>query len=243
MSMFTLPFIPVFYILLTNSVKIITLSHIKTNYRRTKKIFAFYLKRFIKFSFMTFIIGILYVFSGRYLIIYLTEKHQVSLLADLGYAMTFLGIMTIASASFRTFFVAKFHLGDRHSITLHLDHYLAQIKMYVLYAITIAALLSAAVYLIMPNYLSINAPIFVFIMTAAYGIIFLMSLITFLARTMNYNALEITINLIRLMMTVIITRFVFLENPLLGFLLINLVLLSGELIFAKIILKRLRYAQ
>jgi hypothetical protein len=243
MSMFTLPFIPVFYILLTNSVKIITLSHIKTNYRRMKKIFLFYLKRFIKFSFLTFIIGILYVFSGRYLIIYLTEKHQISLLADLGYAMTFLGIMTIASASFRTFFVAKFHLGDRHSITLHLDRYIAQIKIYVLYAIIIAAFLSAGVYLIMPNYLSINAPIFVFIMTSAYGIIFLMSLITFLARTMNYNALEITINLIRLIMTVIITRFVFLENPLLGFLLINLVLLSGELIFAKIILKRLRYAQ
>jgi hypothetical protein len=44
-------------------------------------------------------------------------------------------------------------------------------------------------------------------------------------------------------MTIIITRFIFLENPLIGFLLINLVLLSGELIFAKIILKRLRYGQ
>ena len=240
-TMFIIPFIPVFYILLTNGIEIITQLNNTINYNRTKKIFMFYLKRFIKFSFMTFIIGVLYVFSGRYLIIYLTEMHQIAMLADLGYAMTFLGIMSIASASFRTFFVAKFHLGDKSSIILHLDQYIGQMKLFVFYAITIAALLSAMVYLIMPNYLSINAPIFVFIMTVTYGIIFLMSLITFLARTMNYNTLEISINLIRLIMTVIITRFIFLENPLLGFLLINLVLLLGEVFLAKIILKRLHY--
>ncbi|MCX6062009.1 MAG: hypothetical protein NT103_07165 [Campylobacterales bacterium] len=241
MSMFIIPFIPVFYVLLANNVNIISTSDIISNYRRTKKIFFFYLKRFIKFSLMTFIIGVLYVFSGRYLIIYLTEQHQISLLADLGYAMTFLGIMTIASASFRTFFVSKFHLGDKKSIILHLNNYMKQINLLVIFAILIAALLSITVYFIMPNYLSINAPIFVFIMTASYGIIFLMSLITFLSPTMNYNVLEITINAARLIIIVAITRFVFLKNPIFGFLLINLVLLIAELIFAKIILKRLHY--
>jgi hypothetical protein len=243
LSMFITPFILIFSVLITNSFKIINPSDIINNYRRSKKIFFFYLKRFIKFSFMTFIIGVIYVFSGRYLIIYLTEKHQTSLLADLGYAMTFLGIMTIASASFRTFFVSKFHLGDRQSIILHLENYIKQIRLFILLAILFSALLSITVYFIMPNYLSIHAPLFVFIMTTSYGIIFLLGLITFLSRTMNYNTLEITINLIRLIMTIIITRFIFLENPLIGFLLINLVLLSGELIFAKIILKRLRYGQ
>lgn len=241
-SIFTLPYLSVFYILLTNNIKVITHSNIKINFNRTKKIFLFYLKRFIKFSFLTFIIGTLYVFSGRYLIIYLTEKHQVSLLADLGYAMTFLGIITIAAASFRTFFVSKFHLGDKESILLHLTHYMKQMKLFILLTIMLSSILAIVVYFIMPNYLSTNAPIFVFIMTITYGIIFLMSMITFLARTMNYNTLEFTINLIRLLTVIIIARFVFLENPILGFLQINLVLLLGEVVFAKIILKRLHYA-
>jgi hypothetical protein len=241
--LFTLPFTLVFYILLENTIKVIRTSKIISNYRYSKKIFFFYLKRLMKFSFMTFIIGILYVFSGRYLIIYLTEKNQTSLLADLGYAMTFLGIMTIASTSFRTFFVSKFHLGDKKSILLHLDQFIKQIKSFILIALIFSALLSVIVYFIMPGYLSIKAPIFVFIMTTSYGIIFLMSLITFLSRTMNYNSLEITINFIRLVTIVIITRFIFLQNPILGFFLINLILLAGELIFAKIIVTRLRYAQ
>ena len=241
-SMFIIPFIPIFYVMLINIAKTVNSYSIIKNYRRTKRIFFFYLKGFMKFSLMTFAIGVLYVFSGRYLIIYLTEQHQISLLADLGYAMTFLGIITIASASFRTFFISKFHLGDKKSITIHLDNYIGQIQLLVSFAILIAALLSITVYVIMPNYLSINAPIFVFILTASYGVIFLMSLITFLSPTMNYNTLEITINAARLIIIVIITRFVFLKNPILGFLLINLVLMMGELIFAKILLKRLRYA-
>lgn len=242
LTMFIIPFIAVYSVLLINSYKIITSFEIKINNPRLKRYFLFYVKRFVKFSLMTYFIGMLYVFSGRYLIIYLTEKNQLSLLADLGYAMTFLGIMTIASNSFRTFFIAKFHLGDMHSIKNHLNHYLHKIKSLIFAALLVALLLSIIVYVIMPSYLSIYAPLFVFIMTASYGIIFLMSLITFLSRTMNYNALEMTINAIRLIIIVLITRFVFLNNPIVGFLLINLVLLSGELIFAKIILKRLNYA-
>lgn len=242
LSMFIIPFIPIFYVMLLNIIRTINSYTIIKNYRRTKRIFFFYLKGFMKFSLMTFAIGVLYVFSGRYLIIYLTEQHQISLLADLGYAMTFLGIIAIASASFRTFFISKFHLGDKKSITIHLDNYIGQIQLFVSFAILIAALLSITVYFIMPSYLSINAPIFVFILTASYGIIFLMSLITFLSPTMNYNVLEITINAARLIIIVGITRFIFLKNPIFGFLLINLVLMMGELIFAKILLKRLRYA-
>ncbi|MBD3807062.1 MAG: hypothetical protein IE879_08360 [Sulfuricurvum sp.] len=195
----------------------------------------------MKFSLMTYIIGMLYVLAGRYLIIFLTEKNQLSLLADLGYAMTFLGIMTIVSTSFRTFFVSKFHLGDMHSIKIHLDNYLRKIKSLIFGVLLIAAFLSMIVYMIMPSYLSINAPFFVFILTASYGIIFLMSLVTFLSKTMNYNKLEIIINSIRLIMVVVITRFVFLYHPLMGFFLINLVILIGEMIFTKMILNRLHY--
>ncbi|WP_294925789.1 hypothetical protein, partial [Sulfuricurvum sp.] len=208
---------------------------------RINKVFFFYLKRLMKFSLMTYIIGMLYVLAGRYLIIFLTEKNQLSLLADLGYAMTFLGIMTIVSTSFRTFFVSKFHLGDMHSIKIHLDNYLRKIKSLIFGVLLIAAFLSMIVYMIMPSYLSINAPFFVFILTASYGIIFLMSLVTFLSKTMNYNKLEIIINSIRLIMVVVITRFVFLYHPLMGFFLINLVILIGEMIFTKMILNRLHY--
>lgn len=241
MTMFIVPFIPVFFVLIINSYKIITSFEIKMDNLRINKVFFFYLKRLMKFSLMTYIIGMLYVLAGRYLIIFLTEKNQLSLLADLGYAMTFLGIMTIVSTSFRTFFVSKFHLGDMHSIKIHLDNYLRKIKSLIFGVLLIAAFLSMIVYMIMPSYLSINAPFFVFILTASYGIIFLMSLVTFLSKTMNYNKLEIIINSIRLIMVVVITRFVFLYHPLMGFFLINLVILIGEMIFTKMILNRLHY--
>jgi len=243
MTMFIIPFIPVFFILMISSYKIITSFGIKMDNIRINRVFFFYLQRFMKFSLMTYIIGILYVFAGRYLIIYLTEKNQLSLLADLGYAMTFLGIITIASTSFRTFFISKFHLGDMQSIQIHLDDYFSKIKPLVFGVLLIATILSIIVYMIMPSYLSINAPLFVFIMTASYGIIFLISLVTFLSKTMNYNKLEMQINIIRLIIVVVITRFLFLDYPLIGFLLINLVMLIGELIFSKMILYRLQYAR
>lgn len=241
LTMFIIPFIAVFFTLLLSNYKTAISFEIKLNNPRIRKIFFKYIKRFIKFSLMTYIIGILYIFSSRYLIIYLTEKNQFSLLADLGYAMTFLGIMTIASTSFRTFFIAKFHLGDTIAINNHLDKYFSKIKFFSLLAVLIATLLSIIVYGIMPSYLSFHAPVFVFIMISSYGIIFLLSLITFLSRTMNYNILEMTINIIRLILIILITHFLLINSPVVGFLLINLVLLTAEIIFAKIILKRLSH--
>lgn len=241
LTMFIIPFIAVFFTLLLSNYKTAISFEIKLNNPRIRKIFFKYVKRFIKFSLMTYIIGILYIFSSRYLIIYLTEKNQFSLLADLGYAMTFLGIMTIASTSFRTFFIAKFHLGDTIAINNHLDKYFSKIKFFSLLAVLIATLLSIIVYGIMPSYLSFHAPVFVFIMISSYGIIFLLSLITFLSRTMNYNMLEMTINIIRLILIILITHFLLINSPVVGFLLINLVLLTAEIIFAKIILKRLSH--
>jgi hypothetical protein len=237
-SMFIIPFTLVFYVIISDSLKNLLPTKILTfpcNY----KIFIFRLKRYLKYSLSTFIIGVIYVFAGRYIIIYLTETHQLSLLADLGYSMTFLGVVAIATASFRTFFIAKFHLGDMNSIILHLDSYLKSVKLYVFYAFILSILLSLIIYLIMPSYLTYRTPIFSFITTFSYAIIFLMSLVNFLARTMNYNRLEASINIFRLVMVILISRFIFLNFPIFGFFLINMILVFGELLMTKIILKRL----
>lgn len=242
-TMFILPFLITFIIPILSAHRIITEFKPYFRHKRMQKILLFYLKRFVQYSFLSYLIGVLYIIAGRYLIVYLTEKHETALVADLGYAMTFLGIIMIASASFRTFFIATYHLGDMQSITYHLERYLGNIRSLSLYILLISFLLSITVYLIMPGYLSYRAPLFVFIMTSTYGIIFLFSMITFLARTMSYNRLEITINLIRLLIIILITHLFFRASPLFSFFLINASLLGMEVVFAYLILKKVRYAQ
>lgn len=238
--MFILPFFFTPLILAAYIVQIFrTYRNHVINIRRYKSIFLHYLKRFIRFSLLSYFIGMLYIFAGRYLILYLTEQSQTSLLADLGYAMTFLGIMTIASASFRTYFVSKFHLGDMESIRTHLSTFSQHLKTYTISILFISAFISLMVYIVMPSYLSIRSPIFVFIMLFSYGIIFFLSLITFLARTMSYNRLEIGINAFRLIATIIIARTIFIPYPILGFILINTILLLAEMYFAYVILKKI----
>ncbi len=206
--------------------------------KRTLKILYIKIKHFLKFSMMTYLIGIFYVFSGRYLVVYLTENNSHQLLAELGYAMTFLGIITIASNSFRSFFVGKYNLGDVEGISAHLNSIKNNFLYYLVGSIIFSILMSLIVYLIMPGYLTYRSPLFAFILLLSNTIIFFMSLITFLSKTMNYNALELKINITRFVLVVLVIRMVFLDNPISGFVLINLVMLLPEAWFASRILKK-----
>ena len=102
-----------------------------------------------------------------------------------------------------------------------------------------SVLMSVFVALIKPHYLTFYAPWFVFILVFFYGLIFLLSMVTFLARTMGYNTLEFGINIVRLTVIVLITHTLILTHPLTGFLLIHIALLGAEIVFALIILKKL----
>ena len=209
------------------------------SHTRLRSIIIRDLYRYMRYSLSSYIIGILYIIAGRYLMIYLTDQHAISLLADLGYAMTFLGIMTIASSSFRTYFVSQYHLGDQEAIAQHIHTFLRKIPFYSLIVFVMSILMSVFVALIKPHYLTFYAPWFVFILVFFYGLIFLLSMVTFLARTMGYNTLEFGINIVRLTVIVLITHTLILTHPLTGFLLIHIALLGAEIVFALIILKKL----
>lgn len=243
LSMFIIPFSLTFVYVVFGNIRNIVSIYKKQFGVRLLKIFLVQLMHFIKFSVATYFIGLLYVFASRYLIIYLTDSGNNEVLADMGYAMTFLGIITIASVSFRTYFISRFHLSDKESIYKHLNGLFEQVKPYAFIGLVIATGLSVIVYLIKPNYLTINSSIFVFISVITYFSIFLLSLITLLSRTMKCNLLELKINLLRLFLVIIICHTVLTNHPVIGFLLVNLVMLSFEFYFAKQIIKRINYVK
>lgn len=243
LSMFIIPFALSFFFVITLNMQTIVKIQKEVLNLKLIKLFFVQLKHFGKFSIETYAIGMLYLLAGRYLIVFLSDTGNTEILADLGYAMTFLGIITIATTSFRTYFVAKFHLSDMKSINAHLGYYLGNIKKYSIAAIGISMLISLIIYLIKPAYLSANASIFAFILLSSYSLIFFLSMITLLSKTMNYNFLELKINAMRLIMVYAICHLFFLKNPIFGFVLINLVMLLGELYFASKILKRLNYVK
>jgi len=211
--------------------------------KRLLKVLYFYLKKLLSFSSIIYLNGILYILAGRYLIIYLTKHDALILLANLGFASVFLGIITVLSASFKGFLVGTYHVGDQESIKKYLDQLFKKLMFYIGLSVIISLCISVIVYLIQPSYLDIKAPIFSFILLLSYSLLFLISLITFLSKTMNYNILELKLNIFRLVVTVILIHTFILDYPIGGFIAINAIMVLSEVWFARQVLKRMKYVK
>ena len=238
--LFIIPFLIIFFINIKENIK-----NLKPLFDIIKKdiklkLFSHRIKKYITYSFLTYIIGALFIYTNRYLIIYLTEKKAYSLLAELGYAMSFLGLILIFITSIRTYFISKFNISDIENI----GKYIKTVKKYALYyfpfSVLFSALIAGVVYLIKPSYLTYQSSVFVFILIFANMVISYYSLFTLLSKTFNYNTLELKLNILRLFLVIISVRFLFDPNPIFGFFLINFWIVFVEFIFAKIVLSRVR---
>ncbi len=239
-SLFIIPFIFIFAINMKENIK-----NLKPLFAIIKKeikltLFSHRIKKYITYSLLTYIIGALFIYTNRYLIIYLTEKKAYSLLAELGYAMSFLGLILIFTTSIRTYFISKFNISDIENI----GKYVKLIKKYSIYYFPFSVLFSLAVagvvYLIKPSYLTYQSSVFVFILIFANMVISYYSLFTLLSKTFNYNTLELKLNIIRLILVILSVKFLFDYNPIFGFFLINFWIVFVEFIFAKIVLSRVK---
>lgn len=239
---FIVPFIPVAMVTIISNIKNIITIRIEYLSIRSIKIFSQQTIRFLKFSLFTYTIGLLYVLTSRYLMLYLSENGNDAIIADLGYAMTFLGVITIFSVSFRTYYISIFKRNDKNSIHIYLDNYLKKIKILATFGVFISVAISIVFLLVKPEYLSINSAIFLLINLISSSLVLLFSLITFLARTMNYNSLELKINIVRLLLVCITCHSIIPIYPVFGFLIINLIIVLAEIYFSKIVLKNLKYA-
>lgn len=245
LSVFIAPFSIVFLLLIGYDISILShdIRSFKKSFEKKRliKILFFYLKKLLSFSSIIYLNAILYLLAGRYLIIYLTKHDSLDLLANLGFASVFLGIITVLSASFKGFLVGTYHVGDKRSIKNYLDQLFSKIVLYTLMSLFISLMISFVVYMIQPSYLDIRTPIFTFILLFSYSLIFLVSLVTFLSKTMNYNILEFKLNFFRLGMTIALIHWLILDYPIGGFIIINAMMVATEIWFAHQVLKRIKY--
>jgi len=236
--LFVLPYLLV--IVLNMKENIVILAQNSTDFKNSRswKIFFKRAKQFIAFSALTYIINGLYVYTSRYAIVYLADNEMKSILAEIGYALTFGGLILIFIGSLRTYFISKFNISNTDEISKYIDMLLGYKIKFLLLGFVVSVLVSGLVYLIKPSYLTIDSVIYVFILIYSSVIVAYLSLFTLLSKTFNFNKLELILNIIRLSLVIVSVHLIFAKFPIIGFVIINLIIILVELYFARTVVKR-----
>lgn len=236
--LFIIPFLIVLLFNLKENLLLLYQALFSLSDKRVIIVFFRKAKRYISYSIVTYIIGALYIYTGRYVIIYLSNHDEHALLAELGYAISFLGLILIFIASARTYFISKYNIGDIENILNYINKLKSYQSIFIIAAVLISAAIAFLVYFIKPGYLSYASSIYVFMLIFSYTLIAFYSLFTLLSKTFNYNMLELGLNIIRLLLVIAVTHLIFSQNPMWGFLIISIIMVSIEYIFAKIVITR-----
>lgn len=200
LSLFIIPFIPtILYLLKYHFTNIKTFLKIKITHNNIN-FFMLYktrIKKYFLFSSSTFISSLIYGYTLSILIIKLLELNEKTKLSELGYGMTFIGIVSIFVISIRNFYISKFKFNDKAEIINFLNFINSlKIKTFIL-SIIICITLSSFIYIIKPDYLSNYTILYTILIILSYILISYFSMYTLLTKVFNENFLEIKINLIR----------------------------------------------
>jgi hypothetical protein len=205
-----------------------------------KKIFFTRFKKILIFSLTTYVISILYVYTSRYPILYLTKESATKLLAELGYATSFGGMIIVLSVSIRSYLISKFNISNTDEIRLYIKKMASYKYLFIFGSLLFSFLMALFVYIIKPSYLSMDTAIFVFILVESYLASSYLGMFSLLSKTFNFNNLELKLNIIRLILVAIWVHTMLLRSPIVGFLGLNLSMVLVELFFAKIVLDRVK---
>ena len=238
--LFIIPFIVMLVFLLRDNIKFVFNLKDLIGDKRNINIFRKRLKIFIKFSILTYFIAILYVYTGRYVIVYVTDHQMKQLMAELGYAFSFFGLVLVFITSIRSYLISKFNISDMDAIEKYVKKINSYRYKFFLLSIVISIIMSYIVFLIKPSYLSDRSVVFVFILILSYVLIAYYSLITLLSKTFNFNQLELILNIIRLILVILSVHLIFVKYPIGGFIILNISMVAIEYIFARIVLKRVQ---
>lgn len=197
---------------------------------------------FLRFSMLTYISGFLYLYTVRYLVIFMTGKDNL-VVADLGYAMTFIGIILVFYTTFRSYLIARLSMDKAGFIKSYITNIKSMYKPFLGLIVFSSIVLSYVVYLIKPGYLSFNTVIFSFILFMSTFLNVYLGLFTVLSKTYDYNKMEVLLNIIRFLAVVLITNFLVEKHLILGVALVNIVMVLVEYVYAKILIRRISYVQ
>ncbi len=237
--LFIIPFAMVIFLNMKYNIGFLAACKTQIAKKEIRDLFKRRMKQFILFSALTYIINGLYIYTNRYAIIYLVDEKMTTVLAELGYAMSFGGLILIFISSLRSYFLSKFNMSQMDAVMAHIEG-LKRYRPYVLGGgIVVSALIAVVVNFIKPAYLSVDSPIYVFILIFASIVIAYLSLFSLLSKTFNFNMLELKLNIIRLVLVIVLVHALFKHYPIVAFALINLAIVGVEYYFAKTVLKRI----
>jgi hypothetical protein len=236
--LFVIPFIVIISFNLKHDLSKIKESFSFLSNKTHLKIFAKRAKDIVKFSITTYIISILYVYTTRYALIYLTKENATELIAELGYAMSFGGVILIFSVSIRSFLISRFNISDTKAI----KEYITKMKSYgvkfIVFSLLFSMMLGCIVCEIRPDYMSARVGVFTAILVESYLLSAYLGLFSLLSKTFNFNNLELRLNIIRLVLVLIVVKLFLLKYPIFGFFALNFAIVAVAAYFAWVVLNR-----
>ena len=237
--LFILPFALVMLLNIKFDITSLTACRGKFLDRRFRDLFIKRFKQFLLFSALTYVINGLFIYTNRYAIIFMVDEKMTVTLAELGYAMSFGGLIMIFITSLRSYFLSKFNIADMGAVMAHIEG-LKRYRWYVLLGgVFVAGAIATVVYFIKPGYLSVDSAIYVFILIYESIVIAYLSMFSLLSKTFNFNMLELKLNFIRLLLVMAVVHMLFKAYPIAGFIAINLAIVGVEYYFARVVLKRI----
>jgi hypothetical protein len=236
--LFILPFIFIMFFNLKYDLEAFKESFSLAKNRIDRKLFFKRAKQIVIFALTTYVISVLYVYTSRYAVIYLTKHDATKLIAELGYATSFGGMIIIFSVSLRSYLISKFNISNTKEIKEYIKTMASYKFKFIVLSLLFSAFLALVVYLIKPKYLSFDTVIFVFVLVQAYLTSAYLGMFSLLSKTFNFNNLELRLNLIRLALVIFWVHLLLLDYPIIGFIGLNLSMVFVEVYFAKIVLDR-----
>ncbi len=216
-----------------------SLSFVKDKGQR--KLFLKRAKKILIFAAATYLITIIFVYTSRYAVIYLTKMDATQLIADLGYATSFGGLIVIFSVSLRSYFISKFNISNPDEIKLYIEKMSSYKVKFLLGSLLFSAFMAFIVYLLKPDYLTQDSVYFVFILVEAYLLSAYLGMFSLLSKTFNFNNLELKLNIVRLGLVVFFVHGFLLVHPIAGFIGLNASMVLVELFFARLVLDKVAH--
>jgi hypothetical protein len=237
--LFVFPFILIAFFNMKNNVIYLRKSFQQINQKRNVAIFTKRFKNLIIFSVFSYVIGTLYVYSSRYVIVYLTEYNMTEVLAELGYAFSFGGLIMVFMVSMRLYLISKFNISNIDAIISYIEKVKKYKYHFFVVSLLISLMISGAVWVIKPDYLSIRSIYFLFMLIFSYASIMYFSMITLLSKTFDFNKTELILNIIRLILVMITVHLLMKTSPLVGFAFFSACMVLIEFVFARIVLNKI----
>jgi len=241
-TIFLYLFIAPFVLIMFFNMKINVLDMIKSFHYirdiRQLNIFTYRFKKLFIYSFLIYLISVVYVYTSRYPLVYLTDNGFTEILAELGYAFSFGGLVLVFTNSIRLYLISKFNISNVDEVI----KYIGAIKRYkykfIALSILVSAFVAGIVNFIKPDYLTYISVVFTFVLLLAYFLTSYYGMFTLLSKTFDYNKLELLINIVRLGVVVLAVHLLLGKYPVLGFIIANMSMVIIEYIFANIILNK-----